>query len=335
VNESLPSSVASHRARGNVLPAVFLTMFVLILLACLRRDDVAPERMDWQPVEAANAKLPDAIRVFAWESKGPPLRAWYVRVRESDPAVRTRVVSATGDDDRETCSEIAARTGAAVVLNAGYFGADERRTYPSGLLLEDGRMISAAADYQTREDPNSKEKVRYELTRGAIGFLADDRADIAYCVTKDKKVFEVPEPVRNKAGRPATRVPSDQWRPWAVVDAVQAGPMLVQGGVVDVTDDEEVFFGTTIPLVHPRSAVGVTADGDVILLVVDGRQPRSRGVDLSELALILHSLGCVEALNLDGGGSSALVVNGERLNLPCGEPKEREVASALVVEWTR
>lgn len=318
------------------MPWAAVAVCALGLLACLRRDDVDPGRIEWKPLDAINATLPDSIRVFAWESDGPPLRAWYVHVRESDPTVRTRVVAAADDNQRETCSEIARRTHATVVLNAGYFGADGPKTYPTGLLLENGRLDTAAFDYQTREDPNSKEKVRYEVTRGAIGFSADDHADIAYCATKDKVVYEVPEPVNNRIGRPATRVPREHWRIWDVVDAVQAGPVLVRDGAIDVTDDEEVFFGTTIPLVHPRSAVGVTATGDVILLLVEGRRAESRGVDLRELALILHALGCVEALNLDGGGSSALVVNGQRLNdLPSGQEQEREVASALVVEWQR
>ncbi|MBL8768540.1 MAG: phosphodiester glycosidase family protein [Planctomycetes bacterium] len=336
MSSSRTSSVAARRGAGGIVPIVFVTVFVLVMIACLRRDDVDPRRIAWKPVDAVNAKLPESIRVFAWESEGPPLRAWYVRVRESDDDVRTRVVSATDDNQRETCSEIAKRTGAVVVLNAGYFGADGKKTYPSGLLLENGRIDTAAADYQTREDPNTKEKIRYELTRGAIGFTADDRADIAYCVTKDDVVYEVPEPVKNQSRRPASRLPPERWRVWDVIDAVQAGPVLVRDGAVDVTDDEEVFFGSTIPLVHPRSAVGITAEGDLILLVVEGRRPESRGVDLPELALILDELGCVEALNLDGGGSSTLVVDGERLNqLPSGQPEEREVASALVVEWRR
>lgn len=329
------SSAPSPRDWRRLAPLAASVVCVLGLLACLRRDDVDPGRIEWKPLDAVNATLPESIRVYACESDGPPLRAWYVRVNEDDANVRTRVVSATGDDQRETCSEIAKRTGAAVVLNAGYFGADGAKTYHSGLLLENGRLDTPAFDFLTREDPNSKERVRYELTRGAIGFSADDHADIAYCATKDKVVYEVPEPVANKLGRPATRVAREHWRIWDVVDAVQAGPVLVRDGVIDVTDDEEVFFGTTIPLVHPRSAVGVTATGDVILLLVDGRQPDSRGVDLVELARLLESLGCVEALNLDGGGSSTLVVNGERLNVPCGKPNEREVASALVVEWQR
>ena len=113
-------------------------------------------------------------------------------------------------------------------------------------------------------------------------------------------------------------------------DAVSAGPMLIHDGRRYVTDDEEVFFGSAIPDVHPRTAVGRTTDGRLLILVVDGRQPVSRGVDLEQLAGIMEDLGAVDALNLDGGGSSALVVNGTLLNRPAGTSIEREVMSALV-----
>jgi exopolysaccharide biosynthesis protein len=65
-------------------------------------------------------------------------------------------------------------------------------------------------------------------------------------------------------------------------------------------------------------------------MVVDGRQPESRGVRLDELAQLMHDVGAVDALNLDGGGSSALVVHGTLLNRPQGLPLQREVMSALV-----
>ena len=106
--------------------------------------------------------------------------------------------------------------------------------------------------------------------------------------------------------------------------------MLIHDGRRYVTDDEEVFFGSAIPDVHPRTAVGRTTDGRLLILVVDGRQPVSRGVDLEQLAGIMEDLGAVDALNLDGGGSSALVVNGTLLNRPAGTSIEREVMSALV-----
>lgn len=60
---------------------------------------------------------------------------------------------------------------------------------------------------------------------------------------------------------------------------------------------------------HPRTAVGISADGSTLLLVaVDGRQPHSRGATLAELGELMKSLGAHGALNLDGGGSTALVL---------------------------
>jgi exopolysaccharide biosynthesis protein len=116
-----------------------------------------------------------------------------------------------------------------------------------------------------------------------------------------------------------------------VEEAVGAGPVIVAAGTTAVTANEEAFFGTGIPDVHPRTAAGVTADGALLLLVVDGRQEASRGVSLSELARIMRGLGAVEAVNLDGGGSSAIVVKGHRLNHPTGGTTERAVATAVTV----
>jgi len=102
------------------------------------------------------------------------------------------------------------------------------------------------------------------------------------------------------------------------------------GGRVHIPADEEVFFGSSIPNVHPRSAAGRTAEGALIIMVVDGRQDVSRGVYLEELAAMMRDVGAVDAMNLDGGGSSTLVVDGSLLNRPTGGTTEREVMSALV-----
>lgn len=106
--------------------------------------------------------------------------------------------------------------------------------------------------------------------------------------------------------------------------------MLVRDGRLRVTAMEEGFGTGSIPGVHPRTAIGQTADGGLLLLVVDGRQDISRGVSLSELGRILIEAGAVDAMNLDGGGSSTFVVGRDRLNLPTGYDVQREVLSALV-----
>ena len=88
---------------------------------------------------------------------------------------------------------------------------------------------------------------------------------------------------------------------------------------------------SSIPEIHPRTAAGYRKDGNLVLLVVDGRQVNSRGVDLMELAIIMRDLDCVEAINLDGGRSSAMVVDGKLMNRPAGTSSQREVMSAIAV----
>ncbi|RYG34910.1 phosphodiester glycosidase family protein, partial [bacterium] len=80
---------------------------------------------------------------------------------------------------------------------------------------------------------------------------------------------------------------------------------------------------------HPRSAVGRTAAGDLIFFAVDGRTNVSVGMSLPELATKMARLGCVEAINLDGGGSTALSLFGAALNRP-SDGRERNVAAGVV-----
>ena len=114
-------------------------------------------------------------------------------------------------------------------------------------------------------------------------------------------------------------------------EAVHAGPVLITDGKINITTEEEVFFNTPIAGVQPRSAIGYTKYGELIIMVVDGRQADSRGVYLEELALLMSQFHCLEAMNLDGGGSSAMVLNRELINRPSGLFLQREVMSAIGV----
>jgi exopolysaccharide biosynthesis protein len=108
-------------------------------------------------------------------------------------------------------------------------------------------------------------------------------------------------------------------------------PELLDGGrrVGDLLVSESPAFAASR---HPRTAVGVGPRGDVLwMVVVDGRQGEySLGMTLPELAAVFEALGVTEALNLDGGGSSVMVVRGRTLNRP-SEGGEREVVNALSV----
>jgi hypothetical protein len=83
---------------------------------------------------------------------------------------------------------------------------------------------------------------------------------------------------------------------------------------------------------HPRTGVGISRGGErLILLTVDGRQEGSAGMSLEEFARLMAGRGVAEGLNLDGGGSTTMVIDGKVVNSPSDGAGERPVANALLV----
>lgn len=116
--------------------------------------------------------------------------------------------------------------------------------------------------------------------------------------------------------------------------AISGGPILVSGGRVQKIDptglfDPNSYAAKSMAEEHPRSAIGWN-DKYFFLVEVDGRQKSSIGMTLEDLAKQMVKLGCTEAMNLDGGGSSTLWCNGAVVNKPC-DGRERPIANALVV----
>lgn len=109
---------------------------------------------------------------------------------------------------------------------------------------------------------------------------------------------------------------------------VGAGPLLLENGQINVRVREEaiapdIAFGRA-----PRTGAGVTADGTVLLMVVDGRSRQSAGMTLKEFAQYLKRFGAVSAVNFDGGGSSEMVLDGRVMNRP-SDGSERPVGIGL------
>lgn len=188
----------------------------------------------------------------------------------------------------------------------------------------------------------------------ALIFEADDGAArlgesklVFKLVVPDTRGLEV-EPGRVvllAAGRAAPRVLKDlrqneEWRlrlsltgsvNWSAIHhALGGGPRLLTKGQIAVSDLSERFSPDLINGRHPRTAVGTTADGEIVVVVVDGRSRSSRGVTLAELAMLMKERGCADAVNLDGGGSSALWLASGVVNLP-SDGVERPVANALAL----
>ncbi|WP_329561229.1 phosphodiester glycosidase family protein [Kitasatospora sp. NBC_01266] len=138
--------------------------------------------------------------------------------------------------------------------------------------------------------------------------------------------------VTDEHDRPVTFGPHDS--------VVNGGPQLLDSGresINPVADgvahpgDPSYFYGWGIRR-NPRTVIGRDRQGRVVLLEADGREPGySQGLTLDEEAKALKSLGVVAAMNLDGGGSSAMYVAGGLVSKPSDATGERPVGDAVVV----
>ncbi|MEP6590124.1 MAG: phosphodiester glycosidase family protein [Gemmatimonadota bacterium] len=107
-------------------------------------------------------------------------------------------------------------------------------------------------------------------------------------------------------------------------------------GLADTALAEAEGTNASLRQRHPRSALGFSRDSSTLILVtVDGRQPSSAGMDLAELSGLMLRLGAWEALNLDGGGSTTLLVAGAVVNRPSDAGGPRPIGNALLVTRKR
>jgi len=118
-----------------------------------------------------------------------------------------------------------------------------------------------------------------------------------------------------------------QARALGLRDAVSFKPLLVVGGQPQITNGDGGWG------IGPRTAIGQRADGTIIFVVIDGRQPGSIGATLRQVQDVMLREGAVTAVNLDGGSSTTLWYQGRVVNSPCCSPNgQRYIATAFVVQ---
>jgi hypothetical protein len=116
---------------------------------------------------------------------------------------------------------------------------------------------------------------------------------------------------------------------WAeALDVMGGNPLLLKDrAIVAPSWCASAFCGR-----HPRTGIGVTSRGAILLVTVDGRQPkRSVGMTLGDFARLFRRLGATDAINLDGGGSTTMAIRGRVVNRPSDRGGERRVGSVILV----
>ena len=123
--------------------------------------------------------------------------------------------------------------------------------------------------------------------------------------------------------------PEDGWEKAEYI--VGGGPLLLRNGERLENPEEESISRVFFLARHPRTAVGVRADGTLLFVTVDGRRPEeSVGMSVPELTDLMRELGAVSAINLDGGGSTTMVIDGNVVNRPSGTSARRNADAILL-----
>lgn len=229
---------------------------------------------------------------------------------------------------------------AVLVTNGGYFAGI---TSVSLVAHAGNFIINAFRAFNWPGDENAQATI-YPV-RSAIGRMPDGHFEIqwVYCTSVAFKTHTVfpswldnNEKAETFMSEPPTADYCEGTWSWEPEDAIGGGPRLVKDGV-DISTDaywgECLNAGGTAAFSRaPRTGAGITADGKLVLIVCDGRgSGGSKGYTLAEFAAKFISLGCTDAMNLDGGGSSCIVGSeGKVLNHP-SDGSERIVSSAIVI----
>lgn len=292
------------------------------------RPKQEPSPFVWKSLDLG---LPKGLTLFegtATNFDGQPMKAWYARLDAKQKALAVKSVQSTSEFKRDLTSTLAQKSGAVLAVNSAYFWIKELPSRSGSIVMSGGKIIGHPRTATVR---NGK---TVPLLYGAFGVKKNGKYEFAWVTELDGRPYAYPSPLPNSEELippPASKTFPAGGRVWDVQEASGGGPILVRNGVLCLTDTEERFGPSHASRRHPRTAVGATANGDLILFVVDGRQPDySMGMSLAELAQAMLDLGCKDALNLDGGGSSAIAVQGKLLNNP-SDGKEREVTDVLAL----
>lgn len=303
---------------------VTIILFLLLLIASL-----SAQSLTWTDI-TSQFTLPDGIKIFQGERQSPPLKAWYLTVDLNQKNIAIRPYLSTSAAGKEGVAPFCQRVGAIAAINGGFFGdatSYSAVVYPNEVLAQN---ISAVVRAGTT----------YPLTRSFFGMTDERKLSVDWIYHfggRVEDIFTFDRPAANREGIPApTPIRADGKIYEQLLVGIGGGPTLVKDSTIHISYTEEVFWGSGVEndARQPRTAVGYTKNNHVILIVADGRQAASEGVTLPELAQILLELGCIEAMNLDGGGSSQMAVGNQLINRPEGGTYMRPVPTILAVVYS-
>jgi hypothetical protein len=300
-------------------------------------------QVKWVNVDSLFLPLPASLHIFKTTDSlnSKPFIAYYADAILNDKNINFTVDTAL--NRRLTPNQFFQRNeNPLLVVNGTFFSYATNRNL--NLVMRKGKLLS----YNVHSLPmHGKATMKYvHPLASAIGIDKKRDADVAWLFADSgmRKPYAVQFPERalkdsfpgfNFAdAKKLASTSKHELAKWKMKTAIGGGPVLVQNGAIKITNEEELkFTGRGISDKHPRTCMGYTANGHLIIMVIQGRFPGiAEGATLIEEANLMNGLGCKEALNLDGGGSSCMLINGKQTITPSDKDGQR--ATPAVFEIT-
>lgn len=289
---------------------------------------LAQSNINWQDVTSSYPGLPQGVKLFKGTRSNPLLVCYYLDIdmNNKNIAVRPYIIK---DGVKKGITSFTTSVGAYAAINGGYFGGSE--SYSACIYPGEVKAQNIAA--VTRDGKT------FPVSRAFFGIKTNRKSAcewIYHFGSTINDVWKLNQPTNNPSSSSGTPAPvptkSDGKKFDSLFVGIGGGPMLIKNDQINITYDQEVFWGSGVGKTNqdPRTAVGYTNDNHVIMFVADGRSNLSYGVSMDELAAIMKNLGCVEAINLDGGGSTQMAVGNQVINDP-SDGTERPLVTILAV----
>lgn len=304
---------------------------------------------DWTDI-SSQYNMPASIKLYKTTTSvtGRSINAWYAVADMSAGDLELRTIKTSS----ATKPSVAAKNlgGVQIAINGGFFGGGQSYSY----VMDQGKESATGVKAVTRSYYGDASKTsvsrQFNITRGAFGVNKNQEPSVKWLYGSYMWAYDSPLPAYNSGPvlQPSATYPSEK-HTWDVYSAIGGGPIILHDGHVcidylTVKDkgnggryignpellDDDIFGPSVRP---PRTAIGHTADGKIVIMVVDGRNSGgSQGVSLDELARLMKGLGCVNVLNLDGGGSTVFCATPDAtiLNKP-SDGSERSVMSYVAI----
>jgi exopolysaccharide biosynthesis protein len=225
-----------------------------------------------------------------------------------------------------------------LIVNGTFFNLQTNQNL--NLIIQKKKLLSY--NVTSLKGPGADSTENYYVTRSALGINKKRRADVAWAFTDSNMSWvyafdDSPVVAKGKSKIPTVNnLGRFDWHKWRMVTAIGGGPTLIHNGKIHITNKEEQLQVGGENDRHPRTAMGYTKNGRLIILVIEGRNPGvAEGATLVDEANILLKLGCYEALNLDGGGSSCMLINGKETIKPSDKEGERGVPAVFMIREKR